>query len=425
VVIARYSGDVIELGGKPCMLNVIEDITEQRKAEEARVSMEVQMRQAQKLEALGQLAGGIAHDFNNILTGVLAYTELAVLDSAEPAAVRQHLAEVSKAGHRARELVRQILAFSRQQVQARTPLRPHPIVTEAVSLLRSSLPSTIDMVTTIDPRAPVILADATQIHQIVMNLCTNAAQAMRDRTGKLEVHLQAMHVDAATSAGIRGLQPGFYATITVSDTGHGMDEETLKRSFEPFFTTKGPGEGTGLGLAVVHGIVEDHDGAITVESKVGVGTTFRIFFPEHVALELPAAAEPAALSRGRGERVLFLDDEQMTADSACQLLRHLGYDVTEFTDPRAAVNAFTAAPDSFDLVVTDLTMPRYTGVEVARQMLAVRPNLRVLLASGYSGTWTPDKLRGIGLRALVPKPLTSAGLAAAVRNALDEHMNIP
>jgi PAS domain S-box-containing protein len=418
--ITRCSCDVVELGGKPCLLNVLEDITEQRKAEEERAAMEQQMRQAQKLEALGQLAGGIAHDFNNILTGVLAYTELAIIDSAEPAAVRQHLAEVGKAGQRARALVRQILAFSRQQVQARSPLRAHPIVAEAVSLLRSSLPSTIEIRTAIDPKAPVVLADATQLHQIVMNLCTNAAHAMRDRAGKLEVHFQAMQVDAATSAGVRGLQPGFYAALTVSDTGHGMDADTLKRSFEPFFTTKGPGEGTGLGLAVVHGIVEDHDGAITVESRVGEGTTFRIFFPEHITLEIPVAAEPAESSRGKGERILFLDDEKMIADSACKLLEHLGYRVSEFTDPQAAMSAFERAPGEFDLVVTDLTMPKHTGIEVARRMLAVRPDLPVLLASGYSGTWTLDKIQTLGLRALIAKPLTSSGIAAAVRKALDE-----
>lgn len=418
--ITRCSCDVVELGGKPCLLNVLEDITEQRKAEEERATMEQQMRQAQKLEALGQLAGGIAHDFNNILTGVLAYTELAIIDSAEPAAVRQHLAEVGKAGQRARELVRQILAFSRQQVQARSPLRAHPIVAEAVSLLRSSLPSTIEIRTSIDPKAPVVLADATQLHQIVMNLCTNAAHAMRDRAGKLEVRFQAVQVDAATSAGVRGLRPGFYAALTVSDTGHGMDADTLKRSFEPFFTTKGPGEGTGLGLAVVHGIVEDHDGAITVESRVGEGTTFRIFFPEHVMLEIPTAAAPAESARGKGERILFLDDEKMIADSACKLLEHLGYRVSEFTDPQAAMTAFERAPGEFDLVVTDLTMPKHTGIEVARRMLAVRPDLPVLLASGYSGTWTLDKIRPLGLRALIAKPLTSSGIAAAVRKALDE-----
>ena len=234
----------------------------------------------------------------------------------------------------------------------------------------------------------MVLADATQIHQIVMNLCTNAAHAMRERPGKLGIRLETLQLDEAACAGIHGAQPGSHAVLTVSDNGSGMNAETLKRVFEPFFTTKGPGEGTGLGLAVVHGIVEDHDGAITVESRAGEGTTFRVFLPEHITLDLPAATEPVALIRGKGERILFLDDEQMIADSAGKLLEHLGYRAKQFTDPRAAIRAFEADPGSFDLVVTDLTMPRFTGIEVARQMLAIR--LGSARASGERLQWNMD-----------------------------------
>ena len=420
-VFTLCSCERIELGGHPAVLTTIEDISARREAEEVRAALEAQLRQAQKLEALGQLAGGIAHDFNNILTGVLAFTELALIDLDRPAEVRKHLAEVSKAGNRARQLVRQILAFSRQQVQERVPVRLNAVVREAAELLRSSLPSTIQISVHTDEKTPVVLADQIQIHQIIMNLGTNAAHAMRERTGTLAIRLEPVRLGPAECAALsRGLRPGAYACLSVADSGQGMDAATLKRIFEPFFTTKGPGEGTGLGLAVVHGIVEDHDAAVSVQSRPGEGTTFRIYLPEHATLVQTAAAEPAALPRGRGEHVLFLDDERMITDSVRVLLGHLGYRVTPHTDPQAALAAFQADPAGFSLVVTDLTMPHITGIEVARQMLAVRPDLPVLLASGYSGTWTPESLRALGLRGLIAKPLSSAGLAAAVRQALDE-----
>jgi CheY-like chemotaxis protein len=216
-----------------------------------------------------------------------------------------------------------------------------------------------------------------------------------------------------------GLRAGRYARLTVADTGRGMEPETLQRVFEPFFTTKAPGEGTGLGLAVVHGIVEDHDGAITVESRVGEGTTFRIYLPEHAAIGCEAEPEGQALPRGAGERILLVDDEEMIADAAGQLLKRLGYRVTMRTDPRAALAEFGAAPAAFDLVVTDLTMPHVTGIEVAQTMLGERPELPVLLASGFSGGWTAESVRALGLRGLMSKPLTSVALARSVREALD------
>ncbi len=420
VLVTRCSCDVVDLGGKPCLLAVFEDITEQRKAENEHAAMELQFRQVQKLEALGQLAGGIAHDFNNILTGILAYAELATMDATDPAAVRGHLVEVGKAGRRARDLVRQILAFSRQQVNIRTPIRLHLVVQEAITLLRSSLPSSIDIRSDANHEAPVVLADATQIHQIVMNLCTNSAHAMRERQGILSIRLELRDLGEAPPGEIRRLQAGRYAVLTVSDNGHGMDDETLKHVFEPFFTTKAPGEGTGLGLSVVHGIIEDHDGVVLLESHVGKGTTFTLYFPEHIALTESNAAEPAALGPGKGERILLIDDEKMIADSAGMLLERLGYRVTAKVDPRAALQAFEENPNAFDLVVTDLTMPRLSGIEVARKILALRPELPVLLASGYNATWTPEKIRELGLAGLINKPLTTSALASAVRTALDE-----
>jgi PAS domain S-box-containing protein len=418
-VIARCSCEVVEIDGRKCLLNTIEDITEQRKSEAARTALEAQLRQAQKLDELGQLAGGIAHDFNNILTGVIAYSELALLDADRPTEVRRHVGEVLKAGTRAKELVRQILAFSRQQTQERKPMRLHPIVLEAVKLLRSTLPKTLEIETRIDPIAPVVLADPTQIHQVVMNLCTNAAHALRNEpAGRITIVLESVQLDAAACAGTPELRPGRHAALTIRDTGHGMDAETLKRIFEPFFTTKASGEGTGLGLAVVYGIVEDHDGAVTVESRVGEGTTFRILLPQHTTLTVPAMAQAEAMPRGAGEHILVIDDESMIVDSTLGLLKHLGYKVTAHTDPRAALDAFQGKPDAFDLVVTDLMMPRITGIEVVRRVRLARPNLPILMVSGYSGTWSAENLKSLGVRALIAKPMTSSELAVAVHEAL-------
>jgi PAS domain S-box-containing protein len=418
-VIARCSGEMLEVGGRPCLLNTIEDVTEQRRAEEVRAALEAQLRQTQKLEALGQLAGGIAHDFNNILTGIFAYSELAALDAGQPGDVRRHVEEIRKAANRAKDLVRQILAFSRQQVQERVPVRLHPVVREAVEFLRSSLPKTLEIDARIDPRAPVVLADTTQIHQVVMNLCTNAAHAMRHRPGCLTVVLEGVQLDAGGCAASPGLQPGRYARLVVTDTGHGMSPEVLKRVFEPFYTTKEQGEGTGLGLAVVHGVAESHDGAVAVRSRENEGTTFEVYFPEYVGLSLPAVPDTSGVPRGRGERVLVVDDERMIADAVRGLLEHLGYRVTARCDPIQALELFRGDPDAFDLVVTDFTMPRLTGVELAREVIALRPEVPVLLLSGHSGTWTLEKLRALGVRGLLNKPMSAGDLASAARRALE------
>src|SRR6185369_12225227 len=315
VRVTRCSMELIELAGQPCILNAIEDITEQRKAEHAKSVLETQLREAQKLEALGQLAGGIAHDFNNILTSTLAYTELALLEAHPSAPVREYLGEVLKATHRATDLVRQILTFSRQQKQERRPIRLHVPVGEALKLLRSSLPKAIEIDAYLDPNAPIVLADSSQTHQVVMNLCTNASHAMREQGGRLTVRLESARLDDAGGSETRRLREGTYARLTVSDTGTGMDSDTLQRIFEPFFTTKEPGEGTGLGLAVVHGIVEEHDAVIRAQSKPGEGTTFELFFPEDKALAPTDEEVERSLELGHGERILFVDDEAMICES--------------------------------------------------------------------------------------------------------------
>ncbi|ATC63509.1 hybrid sensor histidine kinase/response regulator [Nibricoccus aquaticus] len=419
-LIVRNNSETVTIDGRLCLVSLNEDITARRAAEVAKAEIEGQLRQAQKLEALGQLAGGIAHDFNNILTAILAYAELTGMDAEKPEEVRKHVTQVRAAGGRAKELVKRILAFSRQQQPERKPVRLQAVVLEALTLLRSTLPSTIEIETRIDEGAPVTLADAAQIHQVMMNLCTNAAHAMGGQPGRMTVALECAVIEAGMHAELRA---GRHARLMVSDTGCGMRPDVLKRIFEPFFTTKGPTEGTGLGLPVVHGIVRDHDGAITVESRVNEGTTFRVFFPEHADATMRQSEKEdgkSALPRGRGERILFVDDERVLCDAGRRLLEYLGYAPVTFADAEEALRRFRHDPADFDLVITDLTMPHMTGLDLAMEIAALRPELPVLLASGFSGTWTAEKVKALGLRDLIAKPVSVEVLAAAVRRALDE-----
>ncbi len=400
-------------------LTVIQDISEKHEAEQAQVRLEHQLRQAQKLEALGTLAGGIAHDFNNILSAMIVYRELAVMDIDRPDDLRQHLAEIGLASNRAKDLVRQILTFSRQQQQERQAVQLHPVVLEALQLLRASLPATIEILPMIDDQAPQVLADSSQVHQIIMNLCTNAAHAMRDQPGRLKVTLGRRLVDEVKARLHAGLQPGAYVCLSVADTGHGMDSTTVARIFEPFFTTKGPSEGTGLGLSVVHGIMEDHDGVITVDSRLGEGTLFELYFPNYAGT-MSAAQEPdESTPRGSGEAVLLIDDERPICDAMRNTLHRLGYRVTAFTNPVDALVCFRATPQAFDLLVTDHTMPRMTGLDIIQEVHRVRPELSAVMVSGLSGAWTPEKLRGFNICEVVAKPLNFAGLAQAVHRAID------
>jgi len=418
-VVYLVSARFVTLGGRQHYITMVLDITARKQSEAARAALEEQLRQTQKLEALGQLAGGIAHDFNNILTGIVAYTELALLDLGRTDEVRRHLGAVRSASDRARDLVRQILTFSRRQPPERSPLRLGGVVSEALRLLRSSIPATIAIDEAVDPVAPVVLADKSQVHQVVMNLGTNAAHAMRGRPGRLTIGLEGVTVGPGGMAGAPDLAPGRYARISVTDTGHGMDETTLRRIFEPFFTTKPPGEGTGLGLAVVHGIVREHQGTVAVHSRPGEGTRFEVYLPEHVAPVAEEAAPRLELPAGNGERILLVDDEGTIIAAATVLLQRLRYEVAGFEDPREAWAVFQSRPGDFDLVVTDLTMPHLNGKELARRITSLRPDLPVLLTSGLSGDLTQEAMRALGIRALLPKPVSALGLARAVREALD------
>ncbi len=412
-------------GSPDYFLCVLQDQTARVEAERGQQELESQLRQAQKLEALGQLAGGIAHDFNNILTAIMAYSELAVLDIENPAEIRQHLEQVQAASNRARDLVRRILTFSRQRKQERKPLRLEPLIEEAMNLIRSTLPTTIAFELSLSPDAPMVLADPTQVHQVLMNLCTNSQYAMRGHPGRLSVALQSVEVGEDLVRLHPGLREGRYAVITVTDTGEGMAPDVLKHAFEPFFTTKGPGEGTGLGLSVVHGIMQDHEGVVTVDSFVGTGTVIRLYFPESIDAEEVAATDGTTLERGHGERILFVDDEEALCHSIRQLLERLDYRPTVMSSPVLALERFREQPDAYDLVITDLTMPFMTGIDLGREILAVRPDMPMLLASGFSGTWTEEKVRAKGFRGLLVKPLSAAAMSRAIQNVLKKLIRPP
>jgi signal transduction histidine kinase len=381
-------------------------------------NLEEQFRQAQKMEAIGTLAGGIAHDFNNILCAIVGYTELGQLIVKEPPKAREYFGAILQATRRATDLVRQILTFSRQQPQERLPIQLQPVMIETLKLLRATIPSTIEFDTSLATDAPTVLADATQIHQILMNLGTNAWYAMQDRTGWLQMKLEKHVVDETYAATHPRLRPGIYARMAVSDTGCGMDQATLQRIFEPFFTTKPPGEGTGLGLAVVHGIMNDHDGAVTVHSQPGTGTIFHLYFPAHAGEATAATVEQGPVPRGHGERVLFVDDEEVLVHLGRNALAELGYEVEVAMEPAAALAMVQADPLRFALVLTDQTMPGMTGFDLANQLLQIRPELPIILMTGYSASLTSAQVKAAGICQLLRKPTTLHSLGTAVHAAL-------
>jgi signal transduction histidine kinase/DNA-binding response OmpR family regulator len=387
-------------------------------AELLRARLESQLRQAQKMEAVGTLAGGIAHDFNNILTGILGNTEIARFDLPPNHPTQEALNELLRAAHRAKDLVAQILTFSRQREQQRTVVRLWPVVREALKLIRASLPATIEIQTQGGANCPAVLADPTQIHQVVMNLCTNAAQAMADKGGRLEVKLDTVMVDAEMAGANAQLRPGRYVCLSVRDTGHGMDSATLERIFEPFFTTKAPGQGTGLGLSVVHGILQNHDGAISVQSEPGAGTVFHLYFPalESAVTEPPMVAP--AFPTGNGQRILFVDDEPAVVHLSSNMLQRAGYRVTGSTSPKEALGLFRSDPDNFDLVITDLTMPGLTGTALSAELLRLRPQVPIILITGFASGIDDRKARDLGIRALMQKPFSMQEMAEKVRSVL-------
>lgn len=406
--------------GRKLVFCVSRDISERRKAEEEQTRVEAQLRQAQKMEALGTLAGGIAHDFNNILGIIMGYSEMAHWDAEEGSAVRDDLKHVFNAANRARELVRQILAFSRRSEQEKKPIQIGLIVKEALMMLRASLPSTIDMRLDVVSKA-FVLADPTQIHQVLMNLCTNAAHAMREKGGVLEVGLTDVSFGPESVPAHSDVQPGHYVQLLVKDTGLGIAPAALERIFDPFFTTKEMGVGTGLGLSVVHGIVKSHGGAVTVESRPGEGATFRVLLPAMGTTLGPEAAATAPPPPGR-ERILIVDDEPELAMVAKQMLEFLGYEVEFCTNGIEALETFRRhlEENPFHLVVTDMTMPRLTGEDLARELLSLQPNLPIVLCTGFSERMDVRRAKKLGIRGFLMKPVVASELAGMIREMLDD-----
>jgi len=410
-VLERYSAPVRDKAGKNYgRIWSFRDITERRK-------LEAQFRQAQKMESIGMLAGGIAHDFNNILSAILGNLYLVKMEAENHPELSEHVDNLFQATQRATDLVNQILTFSRQNKQEREPLRLNRVVQEALKLLRSSVPTTIRIQPDLK-ETPTVLANPTAIHQVVMNLGTNAWHAMREKPGTLKVEMGVMEVDPDFAGTHPGLHPGRYVRLSMSDTGHGMDAATIERIYEPFFTTKSVGDGTGLGLAVVLGIMQNHDGIINVYSEPGAGTTFHLYFPVFETETAPVEPVSGPIPRGQGEHILFVDDEEALARVGTRMLERLGYKVTTKTNAGEAVAAVRDQPDMYDLVITDLTMPGMDGLKLGGQLQQIRPDLPIILTTGYSGAMTEDSTRELGFRELLAKPTTARALGEAVHRAL-------
>lgn len=377
-----------------------------------------QLRQAHKMEAIGILAGGIAHDFNNMLAAIIGFTELSIDDAPEGSQLKRHMNNVLKAGIRGRDLVKQILTFSYKSDLKRAPLHLTPVISEAFKLLTSSLPTTIIMELETHATSDIILAESTEITQLLMNLGTNAAYAMRETGGLLEISLRDVEFHPDNQPPHPDLAPGAYVELSVKDTGPGMDAETKNRIFEPFFTTKERGRGTGLGLAVVHGIAQSLGGAITVSSEPGRGSTFTMFLPK-VTHEEKAQPEMAGEIAGGKECVLFVDDDELLVEVAKETLGRLGYEVVATSDSSEALSIFSAWPDRFHCVITDYMMPKANGVSLARELIKIRSNIPIILCTGYTEMISRDQARALGIREFVMKPLVKREIAETIRRVLE------
>ncbi len=402
------------------ILGVTRNISKRKKAEKEKEKIQQQLVQAQKMEAIGTLAGGIAHDFNNILSAIFGYTELAQMVQNDDPELREDLDGVYVAAVRARELIKQILAFSRKSEQKKTPLQIALVVNEALKLLRSSIPTSIEIKQNIASKK-CVLSDSTQIHQIVMNLCTNAYHAMRETGGTLTISLTELELAADDPILGVELSQGNYLHLQVSDTGLGIAKEVREKIFEPYFTTKKVGEGTGLGLAVVHGIVQNHGGYISVSSELGQGTTFHVYLPtlESKATVQGIVETPSTLL-GKDTHILFVDDEIVLIGLAKEIFSRYGYRISTFSDPTRALESFKTEPDHYDLLITDMAMPSMTGDKLAQEVLQVRPDFPVILCTGYSEKIDKEKAIEIGIKKYIQKPLIMSKLVQCVHQMLKE-----
>ncbi len=389
------------------------DVTETRRLNE-------RLRQAEKMESIGTLAGGIAHDFNNILGGIIGYADMSLDDVPPDSQLAKNLQRILDGGERAKNLVRQILNFSRRGIEERTPQYLRPVLKEVIGLLRASLPSSIEIKSNLAHDTITVLADPTQIHEIIMNLCTNAADAMNNEKGVLEVTYKEILFDKPIEGRAGTVPPGMYSVIRVKDNGCGMDAMTQKRLFEPFFTTKPPGKGTGMGMAVLYGIVQRHDGTVTVESEVGKGTTIEVYLPK--CQEVCSVAENnvnTPLEHGT-ERILFVDDEQVITDMTNDLLTNLGYTVTVFNDPIQALKTFSEMPNSFDVVITDQTMPHMSGMDLAKELLEIKAGIPIILCTGYSRLVDEEQALATGIAGFLSKPFRQRVIAHKIRSVLQK-----
>ena len=405
--IRNYAGDITNF------VSVKRDVTNE-------VVMEQRFRESQKMEAIGTLAGGIAHDFNNILSAIIGYTELSLDSVSEDSQIYSDLTRILRAGNRARDLINHILTFSRQREQEKSPILITPIIKETLKLLKASLPSSIEIRKEIEPVPGTVLADPTQIHQVIMNLCTNAGHSMKDNGGILEVSLSKADLDSGFCLEHPGLVPGKYLELMVSDTGQGIAPEILPRIFDPYFTTKEKSGGTGLGLSVVNGIVTGCGGAVTVYSEPGKGSTFKVYLP--IINENPNLDAEIKPSVAKGsERILFVDDEEDILDVGKRILMKLGYNVTTISSSIGALELFQKNPDNFDLVITDMTMPFMTGDEMASELMRIRQDIPIIVCTGYSEKLTEEKALSIGIQAYMGKPLLKSEMTETIRRVLDQH----
>lgn len=407
----RINSIRVDLEGRPALLCFVKDITRTKK-------MEGELLQAQKMQAIGTLSGGIAHDFNNILSAIMGYSELCLSDEAADSVMARRLNRILQACNRARDLIHQILTFARQEDQERKPIKVGPIIKEALKLLRASIPSNIEFVQRIDSDTDEIMACPTQIHQVVMNLCTNAAHAMQAGGGELTIDLGNCHIDPETACRDIALKPGGHICLTVSDTGTGMPPDILKRIFDPYFTQKKHGNGTGLGLSVVHGIVSNLGGAIHVASEPEKGSVFKIWIPAITSVPEPDIPAPPPVPDGT-ETILLVDDEDVVLDMLTEMLTGMGYTVIPRISSVEAFHAFSADPERFDLVFTDQTMPKMTGMELASRIHRINPTLPIVLCTGFSVDIDKADTLANGIKAVTNKPLLKREVAQAIRSVLD------
>jgi len=393
------------------------DITERKQNEAVRIKLEEQLQQAQKMEAIGTLAGGIAHDFNNILGAILGYSEMAREDCSPGSAIENDLNQVIMAGHRAKDLVKQILSFSRQTVTENILLQPAIILKETLKLLRSSLPTTINIEQDIKVKTGLVYVDPTQIHQILMNLCTNAYHAMEEKGGLLSISLKERTLSKQDLLSSPHIQPGNFVELSVRDNGLGMSQDLQEKIFDPYFTTKEVGKGTGMGLAIVHGIVKSYGGYISCRSQIGEGTEFKIFLPVIEGQAVTEIKNAQSIPVGT-EHILIVDDEKILVEMSSTMLQRMGYTVTARTNSIEALSTFTNQPDAYDLVITDQTMPGMTGIDLARRMLQIRPKLPIILCTGYSSQISKEKAESYGIKGFAMKPLARSDIATLIRKVL-------